>query len=448
MRGRFVGIGASPFLAQAQTSFNRLDSLTIPEIQNRILISPPVQRLQAALSNARTPVRFNESPDPVLDIFRTLGIHLPDISDDAKATLAAILLDPSSDELADLTIIDGFFSVADQNQYRAQPALTPAVCSVLKSNRSGNIFTQGSNYDYNARQNIQVTTAGAVVGWLTYAPFNPRAITEGAPVHASQDEIDAIKNSDFFCGTPKSYPDMEIWSPKGDYAAWFGIDPNQPWGNIKLQVKNAITVMNVVASFPFPPPIDLYTPQFWATALGDIQTMIKVGAPLDPEVVGYWVTMSVLANYSGMVDRITADLKRANKKAKRKALIAMIGITIAGIVVSFLVPGIIAVAISLIKTAVETYIAIEQRKKAAREMVDAAKMFEADAPAFSAQVQKTADMLDATSAEQQANQPLTPDQQAAVKEVKANTPNSTGTVLAVGGGVAVVGVALFALLRR
>src|SRR4029077_5143014 len=203
-------------------------------------------------------------------------------------------------------------------------------------------------------------------------PFTP---------NVSSDDIAAVKNSQFFCETPKDYPGNVVWygNPK-NYASFFGIDPAQPWGNIKLQVQNAITIMSVATSYPFPPPRDQYTPQFWLTAMPDIQKLIAIGSPLDPDAVRYWITLFVVANYSAMSDRIEADLKRAAKKAKRKMMMQAIGLAIASIVAAFALPAIIAAAVAVIKTAVTTYIDIQKRKEAAKQMADTAKLFEKDAP--------------------------------------------------------------------
>jgi hypothetical protein len=74
-------------------------------------------------------------------------------------------------------------------------------------------------------------------------------------------------------------------------------------------------------------------------------------------------------------------------------------------------------------------------------------MFAKDAPAFAAEVQKTADMMDASIAQEEAAKPLTPEQQSIVNDIEKTTSTSTATYVA--GGLVGAGAiaALIALLR-
>lgn len=470
---QFIGFG-NPFLGQTPPdtrSLNRLENLTIPEIQNRILIAPPLLRLQDAIAKAAAQgggyrggfggqgqgfrTEEQQAPDPALSAIQAAGLKIPTLSNDERTVLTQISMDPTADELADLAIIDGFFGVGlnPPSQYAVVPSLTPGVCKALSTSQAqlqAMIENAGSGERGGfGSYNYKMTVADAVAAWMVYAPqpqgrgwFAPKP----GPSNATPDEVDAIKNSNFFCETPNGYPDIVYWGGKGNYAGWFGIDGNQAWGNIKLQVKNAITIMSVIASYPFPPPIDQYQAQFWVTAMPDIQKLINIGSPVDPDAVRYWVTLSVVANYSAMVDRIQADLKRAAKKAKRKAMMAAIGLAIASIVAAFILPAVIAAAVAVIKTVVQTEIDIQKRKEAAKQMADTAKLFEKDAPAFSAEVTKAGMMMDEAAAIEASNAAPSPEMKAAITEVAADTP-STGVSPLIPGGIAAAGLAAFLIFR-
>ena len=254
--------------------------------------------------------------------------------------------------------------------------------------------------------------------------------------NVTSDEIDSITGNKFYCQDPNSYPYTN---------SNFGIDPNQAWGTIKMKVQNAITMAKVIADYPFPPPIDEYKGTFWQFAASDIQQMININSPLDPEAIRFWITLFVIGNYNAMVDKITADLKRKAKKAKRKELLKVIGLAVLGVIAAFVLPAVIAVIVTAIKTAVTTYIDIQKRKEAAKAMAESAKLFEKDAPAFSAEADKTAKLLDEVTALQEANAKNTPEMQAAIDEVDAETPG-TSPLLPI-AGIAAAGVGAFLLFR-
>lgn len=427
----------------AGTQANRLLGLRVQAIQNRLMIAPPLIRLSDQLAHPQN-MAYSRTPSPeTARLQKIFGqdlshIRLPALSPAEAQVLADILDNPTEEELSDLTRIDGFFGIeAGQTGYQADTAFTPTVCAGLEKGQVSSTGFRGNPGP--------ASGSLAALLWLLYTP--PRTIRSQEQPNATPDELKAITGNPFFCQTPEKFPNVIYGGmPASDYAQWFGIDPNRTWGEVRLQVMNARTVMDVFSRYPFPPPIDQYWPQWWYTMRGDIKTIVDTPAPADPEAVRTWFTLSVLANYSGMVDRIQADLKSAAKKQKRKALMAAIGLVIVGLVASFVLPAIIAVIASAIKVAVQTYIDAQKRREAAQKMNDASKLFAADAPAFSLEVDRAAKIIDEQAAAQQAAQTPDPALKDAITEVAAETPVS-GAALAVGGGVVAAGALAFLLFR-
>lgn len=440
MGRQFLGMGG-PFMGQ-ERSLDRLENLTIPAIQNRILTAPPVQKYFDAVQGAQStggfkklgPINPAQNPlDPLGRLLHPSG--MPTLTEDEKTVLTLISLDPTEQELADLAIIDGFFPGQSARYVQGfVPDLTQQICQMLKS---GKIPQQFGGF---GRGQIQPPSpAEAIAGWMLYKPaaptgrWAPRTTPEP---NVTQDEIDSITGNKFFCQDPNSYPYNN---------SNFGIDPSQAWGTIKMKVQNAITMAQVIADYPFPPPIDEYKGTFWQFAASDIQQMININSPLDPEAIRFWITLFVIGNYNAMVDKITSDLKRKAKAEKRKNLLKVIGLAVLGVIAAFVLPAVIAVIVTAIKTAVTTYVDIQKRKEAAKAMAESAKLFEKDAPAFSAEADKTAKLLDEVTALQTANQKPDPEMQAAIDEVAAETPG-TSPLLPI-AGIAAAGVGAFLLFR-
>jgi hypothetical protein len=437
-------------LAQTAPSFqipveqqpaSRLDSLSITAIQNRILIDPAVQRYVAAKAAyaASRPRGFRGAPIPIDSALVPLyAAAEPSLTEDEKTILTAIQANPTDDEIADLALIDGFFRAADAPKFvNANPdlPLTEGVCAAL--NPQGYGLHGLGMVAWGAKP---LTQGGAIAGWLKYQPPQGKFASRTSP-NATADEIDAITSSKFFCETPASWPD-----PSGirlDWPSWFGIDQNQTWGAIKLQVKNAVKMMDGIFNYPFPPPIDAYVFQFWNTVQPLLQQYVK-GDPIEPEGFRYWITIQVLQNYNDMVDRIEADLKRKAKKAKRKALLKAIGIAIVGIIAPYLLPVLVVAAATLIKLAIDTYMTLEARRQAAKEMAEAGKLFEADAPKFAVEVRNLSDMMDSEAAQAEAAIPLPPD---LIEEL--GTPPPAVQPLIFGTGVAAaIGLTVLAIFKK
>ncbi len=376
----------------------RLDGLTIAAIQNRILVDPAVQRYAAAVAAQGQQRGRGFGKFGGLAVNPLLQTTLPTLSDQDKAVLSAIAEDPTDEELKELSLIDGFFQAqgASTNpSVRNEATLTKQVCAGPQGRGLGAISF------------ARLPTTGQIIAqWLTYKPVGGRFGSAQQQPNATSDEVDAIKNSKFYCG------DVDSWAYPNDihldWPSFFGIDPSQTWGQIKRQVKNAVTMIDGMNSYPFPPPLDQYVFQYWNTVQSQLVQFTK-GARIQKEGFRYFITMTVIMNYNDMVNRIEADLKRKAKKAKRKGLMTAIGVAVLGVIAPFLLPVIVVAVASLIKVAIDTYMAIKQRQEAAKQMADTAKMFANDAPAFASEVTKLSDLMDAQTAEAQASIPLPPD---------------------------------------
>ena len=468
MGGTFLSFG-TPFMGQQTSSLNRLDNIAVSTLMNRIVASAPVQELQAAFATAPAQKqnfgwgnRYNPNAPPpsaaqaLSDEAQSWKLQLPSLTPDENAVLNLIASAPTDDELGDLAIVDGFFK-STPNRYSQAPTdnLTQAVCAGLKKGDPVSLPSSDVNAGragFGAYRIQPPGPADLILAWLLPAPPAApqgggggggwgglfRRQPEAPPPNVPQVEIDALKDSKFFCGPENSYAYM---NPN------FGISESDPWGNVKMKVKNAIVLGNVIAGYPFPPPIDQYKEYFWQAAASDIQSMLNAPTPIDPETARFWLTIFIIGNYNTMVDRIQSDLKKEAEKKKRKQLLVTIGLTVLGIVAAIVLPGLIAAAIAVIKSAITTYVQIEDQKKAAKAMADSAKLFEKDAPAFSAEAQHAAEILDVQAAMQEANAPNSPDMQAAIDEVAAQTSSGPSPLL-VGGGIAAAAAAALLIFRR
>lgn len=447
--GRSVQMGGSFFMGQVPLSSNRLDAMSIPAIIGRIQLAPVIQAYLAGLAQYNATTHRSgfgygshiDAPVPVP--------NFPPMSDAEKQILFEVSQNPSDEELKDLATIDDLFS-----QNFSQTYLTSQeVCFYNLKGTSHPVSRFG-------RQGEQALSAHDQSLSPLIAYFHPVAAESSRwyTPPAVKPPDSSFESDKFWCSDPKTtspsifhsyFPLMaRFWS----FAGMFGIDTSKTWGEVKLPVKNGLIMLGVKASYPLPPILDMAPEYVWQmAAMPHTAELANIGAQVDPEAFRAWYTMAVLDSYDAATNAIINEQKKKAKKNKRKAIIAGIGIAVAGIVLSFIVPGIIAAAISAIKSAVQFYIAEKERQKAAKAMAEAGKMFESDAPAFASEVQKTADMLDSAAAQTEADAPLTKEQLDTIQEVKDNPESSvmptTGNALVTGGIAAGVIAGMIAIFR-
>lgn len=427
--GRPLGMNG---LFMGQDLPNRLNGITIPAIIGRIQISPGVQaylnKLQEPPTQQQQYGRFQRPPPP------PPPPNFPPMSDAERQILFEISKNPTAQELEDLALIDDYFT----REFAQTYTTTAEVC--YYASQPPGAFVQGTGRWGGGGGVFGGERAANLpdVGLIEYLVPPPPVIEQfNRYKQRQQPETEkpdlSFLNDKFYCPNPKGK-----WSDV-PFSGWFGIDTTKPWGEVKQTVKNGQIMLQVKSSFPYPPPIDTAPNALWNVLVPLLPKIANIGKPLDPEAFKAWLTMATLENYDAVTDAIIREAKRKAKKAKRKALISAIGLTIAGIVLAFIVPAVLAAAVSAIRTVVQLYIDEKERRKAAKALADAARMFEEDAPKFAAEVQKTADMLDSEAAQEAAAQPLTPEQLAAIQEVEAETPSTPiGTYVV--GGVAATGL--------
>lgn len=432
--GRPVSAGGF-FLGQ---DANRLLGLAIPSILGRIALAPAYQAYlhpppphpgpQGAAAFMLPWPQRTVAPQvaaPVVDF------QIPPVSDQDAPVLLGIRQNPTGDELADLSYIDRVLNGAFSSpRWQGNTITTADVCARVK---------QAVQYP-SMIQTRPLTPMESAYGPSKGLPPQPGTYLVGYLASGSPPAGQAILDDPFFC------PSL---SSSGVPINYNGIDLNGTWGAQKLHVQNAVTLADTIHSYPFPPPIDTDITYFLTVpqVAQDMATMVGFNVPLDPEALRYWITLSVVANYDSMASRMQADAKAEAKKKKRVMLLRAIAIVVAGVVAAIVLPEIIGVAISAIKAGIEAYQQVKQAKAAAKAMEDTSKLFEKDAPAFAAQADKTAKFLDAQTAAQEAAAPLSPDMQAAVDEVGAQTPPNLLVPGLVAGGLAAAGGAAFLIFR-
>lgn len=461
---RNVLMAGSPFTAPMQGPFlgedliapNRLDQVSIPAIIGRIQLAPVIQAYLSGVATKNATMKGSQLGAPASP---QLGFmiaprpqptptpNFPGMTEAEAQILFEVSKNPTADELEDLATIDNLFSQNFVDSYTT----TNEVCFYANPKHR-----ESFGFSKFAAQPKAVTGESALMDFLHPPPVqNPGRWYKPPPLPDL-----SFMGDKFWC------PDLNTLGPTifqaylpevGKYtsfAAMFGIDTTKTWGDVKLATQNGLTMLKVKASYPLPPPTDMAADYTWnAAAAPHTAEIANLGVLTDPESFRVWYTMAVLENYDAVTDAIIAEQKRKAKKAKRKAILKAVAFTIAGIVLAFIVPAIIAAAASAIKAAVTAYIDAKKRAEAAKAMSEAAKMFEADAPAFAKEVQNAADVMDEAAAMEAANQPLTPEQIEAIQEVKDNpepgqeSTTNAGTLLV--GGVAATGIAagLIALLR-
>ncbi len=212
------------------------------------------------------------------------------------------------------------------------------------------------------------------------------------------------------------------------------------WGEAKPVVRNAMTLMETLAGYPLPAPLTEMTYVFYQEAKGDFRE-VAWGYPLDPQLARFSTTLVVLDNYNTAAARIIEELEERAEKKRRRAIIEAVVLG----VVSLVLPAVAGAGLAAIKTVID----VQEAREAAKEMAKAAKQFAATDAAFSAEIQRAAEILDYQAAQEQAAAALTKEDAEAIAEPP--TPPEGGgipTELLVGGGVAAAAAAALALLGR
>lgn len=410
--------------------------------------------------------------------------------DDFKA-LAAVANDPTEEELRDLAFIDGFWS---NSPYYYLGEMVP----------SGSLFSGFGIVKLrdmcSGIPDIPLTEQQAIEqgGWGT--PFNligqRRPPDPDTAAYAFAQKYAA---NPFFCGKADVMPVPRTLTPEviqrgsgflhvrvpsaifptglttytrreAGYPEFFGIDVNLPWEEVKGQALRSVAMLDALVDYPFPPPIDI-RPQYWyATFTEDMKNFLRQDIVVNRALARLWITVATVNKYNDIAAWIMHDIEKQARDDKRDKLIQTIalGATFAVITLGLgyaLAPLLAPLATagipvtgstvaSAITSGVQQAMTAEQKKDAAKAMEDVAKLFAADAPAFSKEALAARDTFGYLG---EALTELTEEQKAAIDQVKNSPEYSASEVgeqydaepsnwplqkkLMIGGGIAAAGVA-------
>jgi len=357
---------------------------------------------------------------------------------DFKA-LAAVANDPTEDELEDLALIDGFFK--GSQAYITGSTITTSSSALGIGNKTISLLQPCSGLPATSPVSQEYTA------WLQKYSKNP-----------------------FFCGAPQNIPKPRTMAFHRDLLAYFGIDPELPWEEVKPIILRAIAMLEALVDYPFPPPIDI-RPQYWYESIkSDMNKFIRQDIIVVKDLAKLWITCAIVNGYNAVSAWIIHDLEKDARDDKRMRIIQMVGmgatfaIFTAGLgyaLAPFLAPVVAAgvpitadAVASAVMGGVQQAISAEQKKQAAEDMDKVGKMFEADAPAFAQEAYKVRDTFSYMG---EAMSDLTDEQKAAIDQVKASPEYSSAEVgeqydvepsswplqkkLMIGGGIAAAGVA-------
>lgn len=223
---------------------------------------------------------------------------------------------------------------------------------------------------------------------------------------------------------------------------FFGMTTSQPWGQIKPRVENALFILNVLNTYPFPSPLSA-TPIFWYfLARNELIQLINGPKLLDRDETRIWITMNILSHYEEAAAQTVHHFEEvaddAQDRARRNAIIKVA----VGIVMSVVFPAAILTAVSAVQ-AVQSIQSMQQQRQAVDDMEEAAAAFEATDAAFAAEVRFATEYYKEMLAQAQGQ--ATPGAPGSTTPgVPEEAPGAGGvpTELLVGGGIAAAAAAV------
>lgn len=324
-----------------------------------------------------------------------------------RQNLQAAAAAPTSDELSDLGMVDGFFGVDGLTLNIARPYCdaTQPVTPCGQRNCASYPSLGGSAFYCPSIPQIPVKSYREVHG-TTLFHIN-HTLRNGVPT-------------------------------------FFGMTTSQPWGQVKPLVENALFILKALDGYPFPSPISA-TPIFWYfLARNELIQLINGPKLLDRDEMRVWITMNILSHYESAAAQTVHHFEEVADDARDSARRNVIIRVAIGIVMSVVFPAAIVSAIS----AVQTVQSIQAQKEAVKDMENAAAAFEATDAAFAAEVRFATEYYKEKLA--QAQGPATPAAPGgAAPSAREGAPGAGGipTGLLVGGGIAAAAGVVFAILR-
>ena len=236
---------------------------------------------------------------------------------------------------------------------------------------------------------------------------------------------------------------------------WWGVTPaNSPALNERIE-NNSKIIWETLSKFPYPAP---FLPGeavsfFLAKLKPELGALAASQDNLDPDDVRMWITMQVLTHYDEWTQMIQQAQDRLAKRRKKVGLTRTIAVAVASFVVGLAAPVAFAALFSAIKTAQEYYTNTKNAKAAAASLAEAEKAFAESDPEFAKEVDRLQKALEAYVARVEAataaqgQVPPTGVAPAPSPAPAAQVGPSLTTSLAVGGGIAAVGVVVLSLLK-
>ena len=446
----FMGQETGPSLVpipEAPPAPNRLDLLKVETILNRAFLIPAVnEKGQLPTDPAKVKAKVAEWARLNLDTERfgkaREAIDISHWNDEDLRILIAVANAPTEPEISDLGLIDAFFG-PEQTRFGFYGWSRPSAIDILEARACGRKL-EGERWGFGIPEKL-VSTGFDRESWSSWTASNPFFCTPpSAKVTVAPGKVLVLFQND------KGLP------------GFFGISASDEWGEVRQRVSNAVVLMDVLSGYPFPSPISVMPGVWYEFARKDLQTIINQEGQLTPEVARFAATLVVLMHYDKASKRIVYLLKKKEKKRRRNAIIRAIGLSVVSIVFAIALPAVVAAGVQAVQTALD----VHQAREAAKDMVKAAKQFAATDAAFSKEVEKSAEIIDAWAAREEKQAPPTEEETAALAEDPEGyaelTPEALGgvqpapemgpefptTELLIGGGVAAgLAAVLLAVLK-
>lgn len=217
------------------------------------------------------------------------------------------------------------------------------------------------------------------------------------------------------------------------------VDVTAKWADEKTRVLNIGRIAQTLAFYPWPSPPEVN--QFFRLMFKDAMNQIAaVKAPLHPEDIRTWLTLTLMDKFDELMTAVERHLKRKAEKLKRRALVRqLIVVALATIFTLGIGSAAGATAGAIVGTGFKTVIKgldTIQKVKAAKSLEKAAAQFDATDAAFAAEIRRVSALFDAPAAAAEAVAPPLPEETAAVAEVVAEeTVQNQGAQVVVEGQV-------------
>lgn len=374
--GMGQAVSAEPWRGEAVNRLLGIPSRLITHRRN-VMIKNPVSRPLVGLSQSGTAIRtFDEAKT------QGEGYFLNTYGPEPIRSLVAVTNNPSPQELEDAKAVDIFFHPLDTGGYSSIPS-----------------FFKATLLEPREMMLLVHTTAEKLYGDATANPFlllDPE-VASAFSLRAGFYAFNAYKFFTYF-KTPEGW----------------GINVDKPWGEYRDYVYNIIRLQDVMEAYPWPNPVE-YTPGYWfwevQNVTKEIQPFLQAGGKrLSDEDIRTFITLSLVQNYDNIMIRIAKRMERDAKNDARRELIKKIALGVTTLIIG----GAVAIAGGALVGAVFSSLFkgmdAVQKIEAAKSLATVAEQFALSDAAFSAEIMRVANMINAQAAEAKEAEPPTPEE--------------------------------------